>query len=185
MTVPLLISLAAAFSITSLYKQGLLQSRRSYQQGYEQCLQDIISFISRNRGDDEMPISVNEVADYLLTKQTDMRSDASLLDVDAPHETPSREASPIHDAAAPESKSDMQEQRPRNTRNSGQQVSANTPPSTTSIHGLFDLRDFTFTPPTSLTFHPIRDRTLKRPSDVDIYPSEHPYKYRKGDDATP
>ncbi|ORX81571.1 hypothetical protein K493DRAFT_93841 [Basidiobolus meristosporus CBS 931.73] len=64
---------AAATAVTQMYKDAMKQNRKSYQTGYEQCLQDLIGYISthasvqsqRDRGDIQLRNSFIPASDLI------------------------------------------------------------------------------------------------------------------------
>lgn len=47
----------SAFSITTLYKEAIKQQKRAYQAGYDQCLQDLWTFVSGVQRQEGVPIA--------------------------------------------------------------------------------------------------------------------------------
>ena len=65
----------AANSLAHLYKESVLQSRKSYQSGYEQGLQDIWEFVSLRNPTSDGQISVLELTEYLKLKHTQSQNE--------------------------------------------------------------------------------------------------------------
>jgi hypothetical protein len=60
---------SAAFSVTTLYKESLKQSKKAYQAGYHKCLQDIWAFIQVRPSTQIIP---NDLISYLYQRKDEL-----------------------------------------------------------------------------------------------------------------
>ena len=65
----------AANSLAHLYKESIIQSKKSYQAGYEQGLQDVWEFVSLRNPTNDGEINVSELVEYLKLKHAQSQND--------------------------------------------------------------------------------------------------------------
>ena len=67
----------AANSLALLYKESVIQSKQSYQAGYEQGLQDVWEFISLRNTTGDGQIHVSELVEYLKLKHSQSQNESA------------------------------------------------------------------------------------------------------------